>query len=204
MNDKKLKSYEKQFFLRYPGGFENPEMQEIAKKHKMPKMVEFVKPAFAKQSFADAEALVANFSKLVGQSSMVSVFEKAKLRDHLKSMYHEDKQILCQGLYELLHGKMQLGFEMVIDQFEKVKLAKWTILTVLPVYYRPKKEYFIKPTTVKKIIHNFELDLVYKPLPSWVFYKDMRRYLDQMKKQVDVRLAPSNAAFTGFLMMVMK
>ncbi|HMQ11321.1 MAG TPA: hypothetical protein PKC21_05320 [Oligoflexia bacterium] len=204
MNLKKLKSYEKQFFMRYPGGFENPEMQEIAKKHKMPKMMDFVKSTFAKQNFDDVELLIANFTKLVGQSSMVSVFEKAKLRDHLKSMYHEDKQILCQGLYQLLHGKMQLGFEIIIDQLEKVKLAKWTILTALPVYYKPKKEYFIKPTTVKKIIHNFELDLVYKPLPSWSFYKNIRSHLDQMKKQVDARLSPSNAAFTGFLMMTME
>ena len=99
---------------------------------------------------------------------------------------------------------MQLGFEITVDQLLKAKLAKWTILTVLPVYYKPKKEYFIKPTTVKKIIENFNLDLVYKPLPSWAFYRGIRGHLDQMKKHADIRLAPSNAAFTGFLMMTME
>ncbi|MCI5072165.1 hypothetical protein MRY82_04380 [bacterium] len=204
VNIKKLKSYEKQFFMCYPGGFENPEMQEIAKKHKMPKTIDYVQTAFTKKSFDDVDLLMSNFAKLVGKSSMVSVFEKAKLRDHLKSIYQEDKQNLCQGLYELIHGKMQLGFEIIVDQLVKAKLAKWTIITVLPVYYKPKKEYFIKPTTVKKIIQNFDLDLIYKPLPNWAFYKAMRGELDQMKKNVDPRLAPSNAAFTGFLMMTME
>ena len=113
MNHKKLKSYEKQFFMRYPGGFENPEMQEIAKKHKMLKMIDFAQAAFAKKCFDDVDLLMANFAKLVGQSSMVSVFEKAKLRDHFKSIYQEDKQIYVKACMNFCMAKCNWALKLL-------------------------------------------------------------------------------------------
>jgi len=50
-------------------------------------------------------------------------------------------------------------------------------LTVIPAYYYPNKEVFIKPTTVKNIIEIFELEgLQYKATPSYDFYKNIRKY----------------------------
>ncbi len=40
MNFEKLKAAEAQFLQLYPLGFDDPEMQKIGKKHKMPQMIE--------------------------------------------------------------------------------------------------------------------------------------------------------------------
>ena len=82
------------------------------------------------------------------------------------------------------------------------KLAIWSLLTVIPNYYRPTQEVFVKPTTAKGVIDYFELKgLDYSPRPSWAFYKGFREAVDTMKPLVDPSLSPSNAAFLGFLMM---
>ena len=48
------------------------------------------------------------------------------------------------------------------------KLAKWSLITICPVYFRPQQEVFVKPTTVKGVIAHFELDeLQYRPQPYW-------------------------------------
>jgi len=85
------------------------------------------------------------------------------------------------------------------------KLAKWSIISIIPAYYKPTKEVFVKPTTAKGILKHFNIeDLSYKPLPSWGFYKKYRKLMNDAKKEVDPSLSPSNAAFSGFLMMVLK
>ena len=61
----------------------------------------------------------------------------------------------------------------------------------------------MKPTTTKGIISHFEIEgLEYNPTPTYAFYKKYRSLINKMKKEVDVSLSPSNAAFCGFLMMV--
>ena len=48
MNIDKLRVLEENFFMAYPMGFDTPEMLEIAKKHKVEKMRNFVVENFAK------------------------------------------------------------------------------------------------------------------------------------------------------------
>ena len=75
-------------------------------------------------------------------------------------------------------------------------------MTICMLYYSPTTEVFVKPTTTKNVIRQFELeDLIYRPLPSWEFYERYRATIEQMKASVDPSLSPNNAAFTGFLMM---
>ncbi|MBN2655638.1 MAG: hypothetical protein JXR86_01155 [Spirochaetales bacterium] len=75
-------------------------------------------------------------------------------------------------------------------------------MTVIPVYFSPFKEVFVKPTTAKNIIEHFEVkELAYKPQPNWEFYSGFRDLIGEMKEQVSESLYPTNAAFTGFLMM---
>ena len=75
-------------------------------------------------------------------------------------------------------------------------------MTIVPVYWAPDEEVFVKPTTAKGVIEHFELEgLEYKPAPSWEFYETFRASILDMKSKVNTNLAPSNAAFTGFLMM---
>jgi hypothetical protein len=143
--------------------------------------------------------------KIVSRSSMVSVFEKPKFRDYAKSLSSKSKEVIARGLEELLYGVQPQGFEAMVEVLRTGKLAKWTLMTIIPVYHRPDFEVFIKPTTVKGIITYFELEnLQYKPTPSWSFYSDFRAILNEMKTMVDPSLSPNNAAFSGFLLMVLE
>ena len=202
MNIKKLKQAEKAFFKLYPGGFSHPEMVAVGKKHKMDQMISFTQEAFAKKNFKNPEMIIADMIKVISRSSMVSLFEKPKLRDFANSLYQQDKELLVNGLKKLLHGKEQQGFEMMLEVLKLGKLAKWSLITICLTYFRPHTEVFVKPTTAKGVIEFFELkSLQYNPTPTWAFYEEYRDVINDMKSKVDPGLSPYNAAFSGFLMM---
>ncbi len=201
MNLETLKAAEEQFFNEYPEGFGSPEFVDIIKRHNVDKLSLFAKEELSKEKFEDTNKVVAAAIKIITTSSMVSVFEKMRFRDYSKSLTRMRKKTFAKGFYELLHGDQQKGFELLLSELERHKLAKWTIISAVPFYYKPKKEYFIKPMTTKGVISRLELDLEYKPKPTWAFYKKYRTALNKMKKAVDQELSPNHAAFTGFLMM---
>ena len=198
MNIEKLKQAEAAFIDRYPGGFENPEMVAIAKKHKMDQMVTYTQESFQKENFRMPELIVDRMVKVASRSSMVSVFEKPKFRDYALALAPDHKRRLADGLFSVCYGNEQQGFEEMVDILAEGKLAKWTLMTVCQAYFRPDFEVFIKPTTAKGVIKTFELEnLQYKPRPSWAFYNHYRQAINQMKSLVDPALSPSNAAFSG-------
>lgn len=205
MNIEKLKQVEEAFLERYPGGFENPEMLAIAKKHKMDQMVAYTQESFRKENFRMPDLIVDRMVKVASRSSMVSVFEKPKFRDYALALAPDHKRQLSDGLSAVFYGNEQQGFEAMVDVLSEGKLAKWTLMTVCQAYFRPDFEVFIKPTTAKGVIKTFDLDdLQYKPRPSWAFYNQYRQVINEMKSLVDPALSPSNAAFSGFLMMSME
>ena len=205
MNLKKLKQAEEEFLDRYPGGFANPEMIAIRKKHKLDKMIQLTQDSFARRNFKLHELIVESMIKIITRSSLISVFEKPRFRDFARSLPNEDKQALAKGLEELLHGSEQLGFETILEILKNGKLAKWSLMTICPTYYRPQIEVFVKLTTVKGIIETFELEnLHYKPTPTWAFYGEYRAAINEMKTKVDSSLSPYNVAFSGFLMRSMQ
>jgi hypothetical protein len=205
MNLKKLKLAEEEFFDRYPGGFDNPEIIEIRKKHKLEKMMELAQDCFAKRNFKLPDLIVENIVKVVTRSSLISVFEKPKFRDFVHSLPAQEKQRLSKGLEETLHGKEQFGFETMLEVLKNGKLAKWSLMTICQAYHRPQIEVFIKPTTAKDVIEYFELShLHYHPRPTWAFYHDYRTVINDMKSKVDLSLSPYSIAFTGFLMRSMR
>ncbi|MFO2972478.1 hypothetical protein SCO12_13580 [Legionella pneumophila serogroup 10] len=201
MDIKRLKKAASDFLERYPGRFYHPEMIEIGKKHKMDKMVALAQGSFARQNFKNPDEIINVMLKIVSQSSLISIFEKPKFRDFIKRTPPNDKELIAKGLKELLHGNEQEGFEELLFQLQREKLAKWTLMTVFQAYFNPEVDVFIKPTTTKNIIKELNLDLVYSPLPSWKFYESYRDIINQMKTKIERSLAPSNAAFCGFLMM---
>lgn len=202
MNRTKLKEAEKTFFMQYPGGFANPEILKIAKKHKVEKMNRLAWESFAIDQFENPGKIVDSMARVISQSSMVSLFEKPKFRDLVKALSDNEKELLSLGLKEFLHGDQEPGFEMMCGLLSKYKLAKWPLLTICPVYYRPGVEVFIKPTTVKGVIEYFELEgLKYSPSPTYDFYRAYREQINQMKIEIDPSLQNDNAAFCGFLMM---
>lgn len=202
MNLKKLKRAEEDFFGLYPGGFENEDLQAIGKKHQLQKRVAEAQQAFGPEAFTNVDQIIEDMTRLISRSSMVSMFEKPRFRDTVKVMDGIRRAELAAGLQEWLHGDAEQGFEGMLEVLLESKIAKWPLMTILPNYYKPMDEVFIKPTTVKGVIKHFELDdLVYKPRPSWAFYRDYRAAILRMRDRVDPSLAGSNAAFCGFLMM---
>jgi len=205
MNIKKLKEAETLFLKRYPGGFNHPDMVIISKKHKPAKMKELALDCFAEENFKNTQLIIDNMVKIIGRSSMVSVFEKPKFKDYAKMISFDEKTLLSKGLYEFLYKNKELGFEMMYDILKMGKLAKWTIMTICPLYFKPQEEVFVKPTTTKGVIKYFEInDLEYKASPTYEFYEKYKTVIDKMKSLVDKSLSPDNAAFSGFLMMSME
>lgn len=202
MNRTKLKEAEERFFTRYPGGFSDPLLLEIVKKHKVEKMNKMAQDSFTVENFEEPEKIVDSMSKIVSQSSLVSIFEKPKFRDLAKAISSNEKERLALGLKEFLHGDQESGFKLMTGLLNEYKLAKWPLLTVCPVYYRPSMEVFIKPTTAKAVIKYFELEgLSYSPSPTFEFYRTYKEQINKMKKEVAATLQVDNAAFCGFLMM---
>ena len=204
LNSKKLALAKVEFLQRFPGGFDNPEMQAVGKKHKVDKMVALAQASFTKKASKDIDSYAENMIKVVSRSSMVSMFEKPKFRDFIRRLDLSEKAFLVKAQHQILHGKQQAGFEAMIDLLQTEKLAKWSLISIIPAYFAPTVEVFVKPTTTKNVIKYFDVDdLIYKPTPNWNFYERYRAIINTAKTQVDSSLSPSNAAFSGFLMMSM-
>lgn len=205
MNFKKLKIAEENFFTFYPKGFEDEALLPIIKRHNTAKIGESVQEMFAAERFSRTEEIGESFAKIVSKSSLISLFEKPKVRDMVKAMSMEQQDMLAIGLYELLHANQEKGFRILVDVLSIYKLAKWSIVTLIPYYYARDKEFFIKPTTTKDIIKFFEINgLEYKPKPTYEFYMRYTQILKEMKLQMNPMIGHDNAGFTGFLMMTMK
>lgn len=199
----KLHAAEAAFLAQFPQGFADPEMEKIGKKHRMTPMIEFARESFSEKALSGNVHLAAdNMVKAVSRSSMVSLFEKPKFRDFVKAMDEHEKAFLVNALRQQLHGKQAAGFEAMVDILKTGKLAKWSLSTIIPAYYKPTREVFVKPTTAKGILKFFDIaDPVYHPTPTWDFYRKYRKLINDSKKEVSKSLSPSNAAFSGFLMM---
>jgi len=200
MNLEKLKDLEAEFLDRYPKGFEDEHFFPTMKKFKPEKLEEFAKNALSKEKFQNPNEVIEGFFKTIQKSVMVSLFDKLKLKDMIASLNSYEKDMLSIEIYELLYGNKKEGFEGLVEFLKEYNLAKWTIISIVPYSINRQKEYFIKPTTTKNIIKYFELkDLIYKPKPSFEFYKNYIKVLDEMKSNIDKSLTFDNAAFTGFL-----
>lgn len=206
MNLKRLREAEALFLQRYPGGFAHPDMVEVGKKHRVDKIAEQAKELLAKKKFANPGQALDDIVKIVTRSSMVSMFEKPKFRDYVNGLSRDDREYLLGGFKRLLHGNLkkgekEKGFNEILDVLVEGKLAKWSLMTICPMYYRPEQEVFVKPNTTKGVLRRFEIEhLVYNPRPNWEFYVGYKALIEEMKSKVDPALSPNNAAFTGFLM----
>lgn len=68
MNIEKLRLAEERFLMHYPGGFQNSEMLEIAKKHKVEKMSDLTKESLSPDGFKDPIAATEAIGKIVAGS----------------------------------------------------------------------------------------------------------------------------------------
>ncbi|MCB1583837.1 MAG: hypothetical protein KDI92_12290, partial [Xanthomonadales bacterium] len=134
MNIEKLKTAEGQFLKLYPMGFEDPALQERVKPHTKANLTEKCQEAFTELAFNKPHVIVENMAKMVSRSSMVSMFEKPKFRDFIKSLPGSDIDRLSEAFYEQLYGNQQQGFEAILDLLRTQKLAKWSLISILPNY----------------------------------------------------------------------
>jgi hypothetical protein len=111
MNLEKLKNAEEYFLELYPDGFKDIGLQPIVKRHNTAKIGEHVRELFTKKNFAQPELICENFAKIVLKSTLISLFEKPKIRDMVTSMRMERRDMLSIGLYEMLYGDKKEGFE---------------------------------------------------------------------------------------------
>ena len=203
VNRQRLKAVESEFLSVYPDGFADPELVKLGKKHQVELRVKQAQEFFAPECFAQPQLVAENMAKTISRSSMVSVFEKPRLRDWVKGMTHQERESYALALRDMLHGDNEYGFNIMLDLLRPAKLAKWSLMTILPCYYAPHDEVFVKPTTAKGIIRYFDLEgLEYKPAPSYEFYINYRKQILAMKEKVSPSLQSNNAAFCGFLMMM--
>ena len=204
MNLSKLHEAQAHFLLRYPKGFADPAMEPIKKKHNVDALVRFTQENLTSVNCLKPEFVAQTLLKIVSRSSMVSRFEKPQFRDFVSALNSIEKEALAYAVEQRLRGRKQLGFEHLCGMLAQHKLAKWAVISVVPFYYAPRREVFVKPTTAKGIISLLEVDdLHYQATPTWHFYQGYKKLLADLKKETHPSLSPNNAAFTGFLMMSM-
>ncbi len=205
MNIEKLKEYEAEFLEQYPEGFDDRNFFPTMKSFNPLKLEEFAKEALKKENFQNPSLVVEGFFKVVQKSVFVSLFDKLKLKDMIATLNSYEKDMLSIEIYEFLYGDKKEGFEGLVEFLAQYKLAKWTIISVVPYCINRNQDYFIKPTTTKSIIKTFELEgCIYKPKPSFEFYENYKKALDKMKSSIDNSLSPDNVGFTAFLKVVME
>lgn len=199
----KLFELQGDFFARFPDGFDDPEMLKIGKKHNVNKLAGQAQEMFAESQFGMPEAIVKNMILMISRSSMISMFDKPKFRDAVGAISPVERELMADGLFDLLHGDKEKGFDQILEQLVVLKLGRWSLMSAIPYYFDMKENWFIKPNTTKSILKYFEMDkeLVYKPRPSFEFYQEYSQFLTNLRDEADPKLSPSNAAFTGFLMM---
>lgn len=202
----KLMDIEALFLENYPKGFENEEILKIVKKFKSEKFSQEVNCLFKKEEFSQPEIICENYSKIISKSPLISLFEKPKLRDAIKSMSMYKKDMLSIAIYDSLYGDQEEGIESLAEILAEYKLAKWSLTTVVPYYLNREKEYFVKPTTTKNILKYFGVtSFQYKPRPTYEFYKNYKNFLNELKKNTnDKSLTKENAIFTGFMMLALR
>lgn len=202
----KLHELQGDFFARFEEGFMDPEIVKIGKKHNVDKVVGLAQESFAETQFGKPESIITSLTEVVAKSSMIFRFDKPKFRDGVLTLTPKERDALADAVFELLHGNEQKGFDQILDQLVPLKLARWSLMSVLSFYFDPHKNWFIKPNTTKSILKYFEVDqqMIYKPRPSYAFYREYSDFLTELRDESDPRLSPNNAAFTGFLMMTIR
>ncbi|MFY9075176.1 hypothetical protein CRU99_10770 [Malaciobacter mytili] len=202
MNIEKLKDLQEEFLEVYPKAFEDEKLLPIMKKFNPCKLEELSKEAFSKQKFSTPEIICEDFLKIIFKSVVISLYDKLKLRDAIKAMNIYEKDMFSIALYDLLYKNKKQGMNDLVEILAPHKLAKWTIISIIPYYLNRQKEYFIKPTTTKSIIEYLEIEnLVYKPKPSYEFYVNYKKVLDTLKPTVNKALKKDNVCFTAFIRM---
>ena len=94
MNLERLQEAEAEFFRAYPGGFDDPGLAAIGKRHPVARLSAFARDAFPKSAFIRPGAVLNDAVRIIGRSSMVSMFEKPKFRDFCAGLAPDERDRL--------------------------------------------------------------------------------------------------------------
>jgi len=204
MNIEKLKELEDSFFEYYPNGFLDEKLVKVGKIFNTPRFTKMAIDSFEIKNFSDIESICQDFFNILLKSPLISFYEGSTLRNALKSFTNYEKDMLSIYLQDILYSGYKNSFDDFLELLASKNIAKWQIVTLIPYYFAPNNNYFLKPTTTKNIIKYFELEnLKYNPKPSLEFYLNYTKQLENMKKHLRKELRDDNARFTGFLRMAL-
>lgn len=201
----KLKKCEMKFLMDHPMGFDDVSLKDINKRHNFSKMATLTQESMVEENFKNRDLIIERILEIVTKSSLISRFNKPKFKTFINSMTHFERELLVDGYHMILYGDEERGFNQVLEIYRTYKVAGWPVMSIIQAYFKPNDNVFIKPTTVKNIIKYFEIvSITYNAKPTYDFYNTFRDIINEMKMNVEPSLYPSNAAFTGFLMMTME
>ena len=202
MNLDKLRRAEAGFLAIYPKGFADPAIQPVRRKHNVQQLVRYAGEALTRERCHRPDAVCDAVLAIISRSSMVARFDKPRFRDFVASLGGDERETFAYAVEQRLHGRRAQGFELMRGMLAPFGLARWPVISAAPFYHAPRREAFVKPSTVKRILAWLEVeDLRYHPTPSWAFYRGFQRLLVAIRREVSPSLSPTNAALTGFLMM---
>jgi len=181
------------FLLRFPGGLDDEEFNELGKKHRSSdKILDTIKNDVDLNSFILEDDYHINknietITKLVTKSSMISVFEKVTFKKYIA-----DKKIqatFLKALYEMLTNLNEntmsefVGVLNLKNAELNKRVATWPLVTFFLVYFNDNNEIFIKPSTIKKLGKLLEYDIKYESIPNYMTYTNIKKMIMDYKKQ---------------------
>ncbi|MEN3810492.1 hypothetical protein ABH309_08995 [Chromobacterium piscinae] len=184
--DDRYAAIDADFLARFPGGFQDPDWQTLARRHKNYAKAEALcqseltrtklDTALASGKLADATHAC---RQIISLATTVSTFEKIAFRNY---MDNRDLNLpFVQALRDVLHDFGPDSFAAYVDTLAmarmdpKANAAKWPIVSCFLACFDPQRHVCIKPTTVKKVAARLGVDIHYQSRPNYECYLAVQR-----------------------------
>ncbi|PRP69635.1 hypothetical protein BUE93_16365 [Chromobacterium amazonense] len=182
------------FLARFPGGFQDPDWQTLARRHKSHAKAEALCQRELTRDKLDAALESGKLAdvtqacrQILSLATTVSTFEKIAFRNFMDQ--RDLNQPFVQALRDVLHDFGPASFAAYVDTLSlarndpKANAAKWPIATCFLACFDPQVHVCIKPTTIKKVAARLAVELHYQSRPNYACYRavqdmvlDFRRY----------------------------
>ncbi|ATP29903.1 hypothetical protein CR207_16820 [Chromobacterium violaceum] len=174
------------FLARFPGGFQDPDWQTLARRHKSYAKAEALCQRELTRGKLDAALESGKLTdatqacrQIISLATTVSTFEKIAFRNY---MDNRDLNLpFVQALRDALHDFGPASFETYVDTLAmarmdpKANAAKWPIVSCFLACFDPQRHVCIKPTTVKKVAARLGVDIHYRSRPNYECYLAVQR-----------------------------
>lgn len=126
-----------------------------------------------------------------GRLNLLSIYEKAALRDGLKEPHAAERYL--RALFDLLEADQLLrgSFESYIDALTRLPAAegrapvtRWPVLTLFPFIAHPDRFMFLKPEVTKDCADRFAWGLQYTATLNWTTYDRLQAMCDMLMPQL--------------------